>query len=221
MMKVYGAATSACTHKVLMVFAEKDQHADLVEVSVLKGHDKSPEHRERQPFGEIPVLEDDGFLLYESRAIIRYLDQRLPGPALTPTDIRLRGLMEQWVSIEQSYVSGPVWELVRGGPVYEIIRASPAVGLLPPPPDKDAIAAARAALAIPFDVADATLARQEFLAGPEFSLAEVTWLPYLQYLVASNGADLIDERPNLARWWREISGRPTWRRVGKVLERPE
>ncbi|MEU4343916.1 glutathione S-transferase N-terminal domain-containing protein [Nocardia sp. NPDC023852] len=221
MMKVYGTATSACTHKVLMVLAEKDHQAELIEVSVLKGHDKSPEHRERQPFGEIPVLEDDGFLLYESRAIIRYLDQRLLGPALTPDNLQLRGLMEQWISIEQSYVSGPVWELVRGGPVYEIIRESPAAPLLPPPPDQDAIVAARAALATPFDVADATLARQEFLAGPEFSLAEVTWLPYLQYLVASNGADLIDARPNLARWWREISGRPTWLRVGKVLERPE
>ncbi|WP_433709278.1 glutathione S-transferase family protein [Nocardia sp. CA-084685] len=220
-MKVYGAATSACTHKVLMVLAEKNQHAELVEVSVLQGQDKSPEHRKLQPFGEIPVLEDDGFLLYESRAIIRYLDHRLPGPALTPDDLRLRGLMEQWISIEQSYVSGPVWDLVRAGPVYEIIRRSPGAKFLPPPPDRNAIAAARGELATAFDVADATLARQQFLAGPEFSLAEVTWLPYLQYLVASNGADLIDARPNLARWWREISDRPTWRRVGQVLERPE
>jgi len=221
MLKVYGTTTSACTHKVLMVLAEKDQHAELVEVSVLEGHDKSPEHRRRQPFGEIPVLEDDGFVLYESRAIIRYLDQRLPGTALIPNHPRLRALMEQWISIEQSYVSGPVWELVRGGPVYEIIRDSPAASLLPPPPDQEAIAASRAALATPFDVADATLASQEFLAGSEFSLAEVTWLPYLQYLVASNGADLIDARPNLARWWREISGRPTWLKVGTVLDRPE
>ncbi|WP_030517774.1 glutathione S-transferase family protein [Nocardia sp. NRRL WC-3656] len=220
-MKVYGTATSACTHKVLMVLAEKDQHADLVEVSVLAGHDKSPEHRRRQPFGEIPVLEDDGFVLYESRAIIRYLDRRLPGLSLTPSDIRSHGLMEQWISVEQSYVSGPVWELVRGGPVYDIIRASPGAKYLPPPPDADAVAAARGELATAFDVADAVLADQEFLAGSEFTLAEVTWLPYLQYLVASGGGDLIGARPHLARWWRQISGREAWRRVGRVLERPE
>ncbi|MBF6098722.1 glutathione S-transferase N-terminal domain-containing protein [Nocardia cyriacigeorgica] len=220
-MKVYGAATSACTHKVLMVLAEKNHHADLIEVSVLKGQDKSAAHRERQPFGEIPVLDDDGFVLYESRAIIRYLDQRLPGPALTPRDLRSRGLMEQWISIEQSYVSGPVWELVRAGPIYEIIRQSPGAEFLPPPPDQAAIAAARYGLAKAFDVADATLAGQQYLAGPQFSLAEVTWLPYVQYLIASNGWDLIEDRPNLARWWREISSRGTWRRVGHVLERPE
>ncbi|MEV0401053.1 glutathione S-transferase N-terminal domain-containing protein [Actinoallomurus sp. NPDC050550] len=131
-MRVYGSATSACTHKVLMVFAEKGHEAELVEVDVLRGQDKLPEHVARMPFGEIPVLDDDGFLLYESRAIIRYLDQRLPGPSLTPDDIRLRGLMEQWISVEQSYVSGPVWDLVRAGPVYDIIRRSPAVALFPP-----------------------------------------------------------------------------------------
>ena len=220
-MKVYGTATSACTHKVLLVLAEKDHEAELVTVSVLKGEDKSPEHRRRQPFGEIPVLEDDGFLLYESRAIIRYLDQRLRGPSLTPADPRQRGLMEQWISIEQSYVSGPVWELVRGGPVYDIIRRSPAVRLLPPPPDEASLRRARDELAVAFDIADATLARQEYLAGPTFSLAEVTWLPYLQYLFASNGGDLVTERTNLARWWTTVSRRPTWMRVGQVLVEPE
>ncbi|WNE94030.1 glutathione S-transferase N-terminal domain-containing protein [Streptomyces luomodiensis] len=220
-MKVYGTTTSACTHKVLMVLAEKGCEAELVEVSVLKGEDKSPEHRVRQPFGEIPVLEDDGYLLYESRAIIRYLDQRLPGPSLTPADLRSRGLMEQWISIEQSYVSGPVWELVRSGPVYDVIRNSPGAALMPPPPDAAAITAARAELAQAFDVADARLAEHPYLAGPDFSLAEVTWLPYLQYLFASGGGDLVTQRPHLARWWQQISNRPTWQAVGKVLDRPE
>jgi glutathione S-transferase len=201
-MKVYGSATSACTHKVLMVFAEKGHEAELVEVDVLRGEDKQPEHVARMPFGEIPALDDDGFLLYESRAIIRYLDQRLPGPSLTPDDPRL---------------SGPVWDLVRSGPVYEIIRRSPAVDLFPPRPDDESIAGARAELARAFGVLDAALADQPYLAGPEFSLAEVTFLPYLTYLSASGGGDLIAERPHLAAWWDRISARPSWRAVGRVL----
>jgi glutathione S-transferase len=216
-MKLYGSATSACTHKVLMVFAEKGQEAELVEVDVLRGEDKQPEHMARMPFGEIPTLDDDGFVLYESRAIIRYLDQRLPGPSLTPDDPRLHGLMEQWISVEQSYVSGPVWDLVRAGPVYEIIRRSPAVDLFPPRPDDESIAAARAELKRAFGVLDAALATGPYLAGPEFSLAEVTFLPYLTYLSASHGGDLIAERPHLAEWWHRISSRPTWQAVGKVL----
>ncbi|WP_028933379.1 glutathione S-transferase family protein [Pseudonocardia spinosispora] len=219
-MKVYGTATSAATHPVLMVLAEKEHEAELVHVSILKGEDKLPEHRRLQPFGEVPVLEDDGFLLYESRAIMRYLDRRLPGIQLSPADPQAWALMEQWISIEQCYVSSPVWEMVRSGPVYDIIRRS--VGMeLPPPPDAAGVAAARSTLATAFDVADTTLGGQQYLAGDTFSLAEVSWLPYLQYLVASNGGDLITERPNLARWWAAISTRPSWARVGHVLEEAE
>ncbi|ONI79960.1 hypothetical protein ALI144C_24910 [Actinosynnema sp. ALI-1.44] len=217
-MKVYGSAISSVTQKVLMVFAEKGQEPELVEVDPLKGEDKAPEHLARQPFGEIPVLDDDGFVLYESRAIIRYLDQRLPGPSLTPADLRARGLMEQWISVEQCEVSGPVWEIVRAGPVYDILRASDAGGLYPPPP-QDAGAAARAHLERAFDIVDTALATQEFLAGAEFSLAECTWLPYLNYLFASRHGHLVTDRPNLAAWWQRVSTRPTWQRVGRVLER--
>ncbi|MEV0401052.1 glutathione S-transferase C-terminal domain-containing protein [Actinoallomurus sp. NPDC050550] len=64
---------------------------------------------------------------------------------------------------------------------------------------------------------DAALADRPYLAGPRFSLAEVTFLPYLTYLVASGGGDLINERPHLAAWWDRISTRPTWRAVGRVL----
>ncbi|WXA89740.1 glutathione S-transferase N-terminal domain-containing protein [Pendulispora rubella] len=220
-MKVYGTDTSACSHKVLTVLAEKGHEAELVVVSVIRGEDKSPEHLKRQPFGEVPVLEDDGFLIYESRAIMRYLDRRLPGPSLTPSDIRAYGLMEQWISVEQSYVSGPVWTLVRGGPVYEIIRRSPAVDILPPPPNEAEAAQARGELARAFDIVERTLATQEYLAGNAFSLAEVSWLPYLQYLFASNGGDLVTERPHMAAWWQRISTRPSWAKVGKVLDSVE
>ncbi|WP_394847334.1 glutathione S-transferase N-terminal domain-containing protein [Pendulispora brunnea] len=220
-MKVYGTDTSACTHKVLTVLEEKGHQAELVFVSVIRGHDKSPEHRKRQPFGEIPVLEDDGFLIYESRAIMRYLDRRLPGPSLTPSDIRAYGLMEQWISVEQSYVSGPVWTLVRGGPVYEIIRRSPAVDLLPPPPNEAEAAQARGELARAFDIVERTLAAQEYLAGDAFSLAEISWMPYLQYLFASHGGHLVTERPNMAAWWQRISTRRSWIKVGKVLDSVE
>jgi glutathione S-transferase len=216
-MKVYGSATSACTHKVLMVLAEKGAKAELIEVDVLRGEDKRPEHLARMPFGEIPAIVDGGFVLYESRAIIRYLDQRLPGASLTPSDPRQRGLMEQWISVEQSYVSGPVWDLVRAGPVYDIIRQSPAVDLFPPPPSDERVAEARAELKRAFGVLDAALANGPYLAGPRFSLAEVTFLPYLTYLSASGGADLIAEHRHLAEWWERISARPTWRVSGKVL----
>lgn len=218
-MKVYGMAISSVTQKVLLVFAEKGHECELVNVDVLKGEDKLPAHLARQPFGEIPVLEDDGFWLYESRAIIRYLDRRLSGPVLIPTDLRELARMDQWISIEQSYFSGPVWELVRGGPVYEIIRQSVGAANFPPPPDAASLDRARLEAAKPLDVMNEALSERDYLAGSQFSLAEVSFMPYVQYMVASGGEALILERPHVAAWWQRISTRPSWLKVGKVLDK--
>jgi glutathione S-transferase len=212
-MRVYGMHESTCTQKVLTVLAEKEHEAALVEVNVLKGEDKTlPEHLARHPFGEIPVLEDDGFLLYESRAIIRYLDQRLPGVSLTPRDLREWGRMEQWISSEQSYFSGPVYDVIRSGPVY-----NPGAVYFPPPPDEPMLLKARRDVAMAFDVMDRTLSRQPYLAGATFSLADITHMPYISYLLASGGGDFVTSRPGVAAWWERVSSRPSWRKVGKVL----
>jgi glutathione S-transferase len=219
-MKVYGMYVSSVTQKVLTVFAEKGHEAELVEVNLLKGEDKLPEHLKLQPFGEIPVLEDDGFLLYESRAIIRYLDRKLPGPSLTPGDLKAWALMEQWISVEQSYFSGPVWEIVRSGPVYDALRQSPGARHFPPPPDQASLTKAKGEVARTFDAIDKVLANQEYLAGSMFSLAEIAWMPYVNYLLASRGGDLVMDRANVAAWWKRISARPSWVKVGKIVGKP-
>jgi glutathione S-transferase len=216
-MKLYGMSVSSCTQKALTVFAEKGHAAELIEVNVLKGEEKLPAHLQLHPFGEIPVLKDDEFVLYESRAIIRYLDQRLSGPSLTPSDLKLRALMEQWISIEYSYFSGPVYDLIRSGPVYETIWQSPAAANFPPRPDEATLARSRAEVARVLDVLDKTLQKQDFLVGPMFSLAEVTWMPYLQYLLAAGGGEMIQSRPHVAAWWQRISTRPSWVKVGRVV----
>lgn len=216
-MKVYGMAASSVTQKVLTVFAEKDHEYELVEVNILKGEDKLPEHLSRQPFGEIPVVEDDGFWLYESRAIIRYLDQRLPGPALTPPGVRERALMEQWISVEQSYFSGPVWRIVQSGPVYDAVQRAADPELFPPRPDAAAVAEAKAQVGHTLDVVEEALSKQPYLAGPAFSLAEVSWMPYVSYLIASGGGDLVKARPHVAAWWDVITARPSWLRVGRIF----
>ncbi|AUX47815.1 glutathione S-transferase [Sorangium cellulosum] len=217
-MKIYGMRESTCTQKVLTVLAEKGHEAELVEVNVLKGEDKTlPEHLARHPFGEIPVLEDDGFLLYESRAIIRYLDQRLPGAPLTPGDLRQRALMEQWISIEQSYFSGPVYDVIRSGPVYNLVWSSPGAIYFPPPPDEALLQKSKRDVARAFEVMDETLSRQPYLAGSMFSLADITHMPYISYLIASGGGELVARGAGVAAWWERVSGRPSWRKVGKVL----
>src|SRR5271169_2565324 len=104
-MKLYGHPMSTCTRKVLTTLAEKGHEADFVIVDLMKGEHKQEAHVARQPFGRVPALDDGGFWLYESRAIVRYLDEKLAGPKLTPADIQDRASMEQWISVEYSYFS--------------------------------------------------------------------------------------------------------------------
>src|SRR5215470_10621903 len=68
------------------------------------GSHKSPEHLARHPFGRVPVLEHDGFMLYETAAILRYLDRVLPNPALTPADVKRAARMDQVMNINDWYL---------------------------------------------------------------------------------------------------------------------
>ncbi len=80
-IKVYGINMSTCTRRVLVTLIEMGLPHELVLVDLMKGEHKQPPHLARQPFGQVPVLEDvDGFQIFESRAIIRYLAKKVCCP---------------------------------------------------------------------------------------------------------------------------------------------
>jgi glutathione S-transferase len=195
-MKVYGNPLSPATRTVLTTLAEKGQEAEFVLINFAEGAQKRPEHLARNPFGVVPVLEDDGFTLYESRAILRYLDRRFPAPALTPGDARARGLMEQFISVEQSYLTPHVMTLVYAAAWRKYDQAT--------------IDKAKADLQTPLDVADAALKKGPFLAGDGFSLADIAWMPYVKYLFDRGVGDFVKSRPHLDAWWQRASARPSW-----------
>ena len=203
-MKIYGHPGSICTNRVLFTFAEKSVEPELAHVDLAKGDHQSSAHVARHPFGMIPVLEDGAFSLYESRAIMRYLDDALPGAKLTPADPRARAAMEQWISVEASYVSPPVSKIVeqkflvpmRGGAI-----------------DLEALEAARSGIGRALDVVDAALARHPHLAGEAFTLADVSLAPVVGMLVVAGESTLVASRRNLGAWWERVSSRPSWRNI--------
>jgi glutathione S-transferase len=102
-MKIYGHPWSINSRKTFMTVAEKGHAVPMVLVMIPKGEQRRPEHLARHPFGKVPVLDDDGFVLYETRAINRYLDARLPGPRLTPAADREVARLEQWINVADAY----------------------------------------------------------------------------------------------------------------------
>jgi glutathione S-transferase len=203
-MKVYGHPMSTCTRKVLMTLAEKGHEAEFVLTDIMKGEHKQPDALARQPFGVIPVLDDDEFVLYESRAIMRYLNDKLPGTSLVPADIRDRAMMEQWISVEQSYMSSKAMVVIMNN------MFGPMMGK---EPDASAVQSARESLGHTFDVADKALGRQDFFGGKTFSIADISWMPYIQYLFGAKAGDLVTERKSFGAWWKRVSTRPTWAKI--------
>src|SRR5690606_26114628 len=195
---------STCTRKVLMTLHEKEAAFDFQVLDFAKGEHKSPEHLARQPFGVVPVIDHDDFRLYESRAIMRYLDRVLPGTSLTPSDVREAARMEQFISIEQGYFSGPALTFFLEKMKY------PRMGR---PTNEANIEEARAKLGPVCDVLAARLEDNRYFAGDAFTLADVTFMPYVALLFMFDEAAPITSRPALSRWWNEVSARPAWKKV--------
>lgn len=204
-MKIYGHPMSTCTRKVLTVLAEKNHPFEFVTLDFGKAEHKLPAHLARQPWGKIPVLEtDDGKQMYESRAISRYLNATLPGKNLIPTDPWEMATMEQWASVEQSYVSPHA-----GTFLYQKLMG-PMRGQTP---DEKKCEEARLGLSLAFDVLDKGLEGRKWLAGEQLTLAECFLAPYFDVVVKAQESELITARKNLSAWWERLSSHPSWKKA--------
>jgi glutathione S-transferase len=209
-VKIYGHPWSINTRKVLMTLAEKGHEGELVLVNLPKGEHKQPDHMARHPFGKVPVL-DDGFLLYESAAINRYLDRTLAGPPLVPGGAEGAARVDQWISVADSYFAPHAQSLV----LETVFRRH-----LGGERNAQAIDAARAGMQPVLDAMDRGLASSAYLGGPEFSLADVHFMPYLEYLAQTGQGEHVEGRRSLKEWWARVSSRSAWQRVGRTGPQP-
>ena len=207
-MRLYGHPISTCTRKVLTVLHEKGIPFEFTVVNLFEGEQKQPEHLQRQPFGLVPAIDDDGFKMFESRAIIRYLDKKLPGPKLTPADPRGQARMDEWMSVEQSYFTPGALAVIKELYLGKMAGQEP---------DMDRVAQSRPAAEKALDVAERALATRPYFAGEEFSLADISWMPYVQYLFPCGLSELISSRPAVLAWWERVSARPSWVKVSAPM----
>jgi glutathione S-transferase len=210
-MKIYGHPWSINTRKVLMTFAEKGQSAQLVLIMVPKGEHKLPEHLARHPFGKVPVLEDEGFVLFETGAIQRYLDRALAGPALRPAGDRDAARVDQWISASDSYFAPHAQPLL----VESMFRR-----FLGGERNEALIASGRQEMQAALDAFERALQASPYLAGQAFSLADIHIAPYVDYLVQTGQGEPITRRPGLRDWWDRVSARTTWQRVARSGPQP-
>jgi glutathione S-transferase len=196
MITLFGHPMSTCTRKVLTALAETETPYELRLVDLGKGEHKQEPHLSRQPFGQIPAIDDDGFMLYESRAICRYLAAKTGGKLL-PTDIKQRALVDQWLSIEQSNFSPNAMKFVYH---YAFKRNQ----------EQSVLDAAGDMLDKVYATISAPLASSPFLGGDSFSIADIGFMPYIEYMQTSPAHATLEKYQSVLAWWKRVSSRPSW-----------
>jgi glutathione S-transferase len=201
---------SPFSRAVLVTLEEKRARYGLVPVA--PGTLRSPQHLSRHPFARVPVLEHGDFRLYETQAILRYLDRVQPEPALTPADPRRAARMDQLMNIND-------WYLFHG--VANVIAFQRIVGprLMGLTPDEAAIAAALPRARVVFDELAGLLGAQSYFTGETLTLADLLLAPQIDFLQQTPEWDALSaSHPNLGRWLARMNARPsfaatTWSRV--------
>jgi glutathione S-transferase len=198
---------------VLATLVEKGASPRLVPVG--PGTLKVEPHTLRHPFGRIPVLEHDGFTLYETQAIVRYLDRVVPGPALTPTDAKLAARMDQVMNVCDWYLFQGVGTVIA----FQRIVGPRLMGLTP---DEAAIAQAMPKAHTVFRELSRLLGENSYFAGDRVTLADLMAAPHIDFFAHTpEWAPLSAAAPNLVSWLARMNERTsmkqtTWERVAEM-----
>ena len=194
-IKLYHDVPSTNCDRVKIVMAEKGLSWEGIWVKLGKMEQKSPEHLKRNPYGKIPVIDDDGKLLFESCIINEYLDEKYPNPPLQPKDPYLRARGRILVDYFLNYLHEPYWAL-RG----EMIKKNEAER------DQKLIAETRKEVIVRLQYLEDALGDKPFFLG-DYGLTDIAMLPRFPRL-EQYGVLPSPSLPKLSAWFERMKERP-------------
>ena len=201
---VYGFPVSTFVNVVRLVLTHKSVPFEFHDLEKEMG---GPSHLALHPFNRVPILEHDGFRVYETSAIALYVDEVFQGPALQPTEPRARAKMHQWMSSLSSYYY-PYMAYHLG---HERI-VFPALGI---EPDEKVVAAALPRVQVALDVMERELEHgHDYLVSDRLTLADLFLLPSLTTLsLTAEGKEMLQAKPRIGAWRLRMDSLPS---VAKV-----
>ncbi|KAK9064356.1 hypothetical protein SSX86_015738 [Deinandra increscens subsp. villosa] len=210
-VKVYGPAY-ASPKRVLVCLVEKEIEFETVPVDLIAGENLTPDYLKLQPFGSLPVIQDGDYTLFESRAIIRYYAEKYKsqGTDLLGKTLEEQGLVNQWLEVEAHNYHPPLYTLV----LHTMFSGH--MGVVR---NEQVIKESEEKIGKVLDVYEDRLSKSKYLAGDFFSLADLSHLPFTNYLVGPVGKGyMIKERKHVSAWWDDISSRPSWLKVLEICK---
>ena len=200
-IKLHYHPFSTYSRRVLIAFAEKQIAHVLVFVDMAARRHREQPYLSLNPYGRVPTLEEDGFVLFESTAILNYLEATRPSPPLVPADARGRALVDMHMKLCDIQFTRHAGTIVFPKRFLPKERWNTA-----------AIADAKAEIEKHFTILDKQLTGKTYLVAEQFSLAEVCYAPFLEFL------PLMEITPPgaVAAWSERLLARPS-----AVSTRPE
>ncbi|KNA12318.1 hypothetical protein SOVF_127010, partial [Spinacia oleracea] len=204
-IKVHGIPHGA-TLRVLAALEEKEIDFELVTVDLRTGAHKQPPFLSLNPFGQIPAFEDGDLKLFESRAITKYIacNYESQGTPLVKKEGKQMADLAIWLEVE-AHQFDPVATKLNYELVYKTFMGLETGNAI--------VEENEAKFAKILNVYEARLANSKYLAGDSFTLADLHHLPGLQYMQATKVKQLLDERPHVSAWRKDILARPAWAKV--------
>ena len=195
MLKIYGMELSPPSNKVRFVANELGLEYEFKSVNLVSGENKTEQHLKLHPAGKVPVIDDGGFVLFESNAIIRYLATKCDSP-LYPAAPKQRALVDQWADFSSHHVFTALSRVL----VNRVF--APFLGQ---EVDERALADGLSFLDQFLPVVDAPLEERRYLAGGELTLADFSLLAALDPAEVAE-VDLSGYL-NITRWRQDLMGR--------------
>ena len=194
-MKLYDYAQCPFGQKVRIVLTEKELSYEFANVDLRKGEQRRPEFLRLNPFGKVPVLEDEGTVIYDSTVINEYLEDEYPHPSLLSQDSAQRARVRSLEDLADLRFILPVGVLMAEVRKPEAER------------DNDKIRRSREEIEWTLGFLNSQIGEQAYLAG-DFSLADAAFAPRMMVLAAV-GVELKPQWEPLRRWIERLSARPS------------
>ena len=202
---LYGADYSVYVRIARMALEEKGVGYELVPLDIFAADGIPAWYLEHHPFGRVPAFEHDGFRLFETNAITRYVDETFDGPALQPADARGRARMGQMTGMLDAYgYRAMVWDVA----VERLEREAPDESLI-----ADGLRQAQTVL----EVLTSLKAQGPWLLGDQLTLADLHAAPIIAYfLKVIEGQKLLARFADIRDWYARVVERPSFASTEKV-----
>jgi glutathione S-transferase len=170
MLKLHYHPFSTYSRRVRIACLEKGIKVDLVELDMVKGAHRAPDYLRLNPYGRVPTLEEDGFVVYESTAILEYLEATHPTPPLVPADARGRALVSMHMKLCDIQLAR------QTGIIIFPKRFLPKERW-----DEAAMAQAKKEIEKHLAILEQQLAGKQWMVGDRYSLVEVCYAPFVEF----------------------------------------